>query len=94
MTAAAGVKVLPATEPGQRFYEVLHAFDKQEHPDTWAQLAASWKSVYANMERSFTSGVKVRCELCGYQHGHAIGCTNNPVDMALTAGEEVPAHQP
>ena len=24
-----------------------------------------------------------RCQLCGYQHGHAIGCRNNPVDQAL-----------
>ena len=24
-----------------------------------------------------------RCELCGYLHGHSIGCTNNPVDIAL-----------
>jgi hypothetical protein len=24
-----------------------------------------------------------RCPLCNYQHGHAIGCTNNPVDIAL-----------
>jgi hypothetical protein len=23
------------------------------------------------------------CPLCGYQHGHAIGCENNPVDIAL-----------
>ena len=26
---------------------------------------------------------KPRCELCDYQHGHAIGCDNNPVDIAL-----------
>jgi hypothetical protein len=24
-----------------------------------------------------------RCALCNYQHGHAIGCKNNPVDIAL-----------
>jgi len=24
-----------------------------------------------------------RCTLCNYQHGHAIGCKNNPVDIAL-----------
>ena len=23
------------------------------------------------------------CLLCNYQHGHAIGCKNNPVDIAL-----------
>lgn len=26
-----------------------------------------------------------RCPLCGYQHGHAIGCKNNPVDKAIAA---------
>lgn len=25
----------------------------------------------------------VRCNLCHYQHGHCIGCPNNPVDKAL-----------
>lgn len=25
----------------------------------------------------------VRCQLCNYQHGHKIGCENNPVDIAL-----------
>ncbi len=24
-----------------------------------------------------------RCELCRYDHGHSIGCENNPVDIAL-----------
>lgn len=26
-----------------------------------------------------------RCPLCNYQHGHQIGCENNPVDIALKA---------
>lgn len=30
-------------------------------------------------------GVPSRCPLCGYQHGHAIGCENNPLDIALKA---------
>lgn len=30
-------------------------------------------------------GVDSRHKLCGYQHGHAIGCENNPVDIALKA---------
>ena len=25
------------------------------------------------------------CPLCKYQHGHQIGCENNPVDIALKA---------
>jgi len=27
--------------------------------------------------------VPSRCPMCEYQHGHAIGCKNNPVDIAL-----------
>lgn len=26
-----------------------------------------------------------RCPLCRYEHGHAIGCKNNPVDKAIAA---------
>jgi len=29
--------------------------------------------------------VSLRCALCNYQHGHMIGCANNPVDKALKA---------
>jgi hypothetical protein len=87
--AAAGVKVLPATEPGQRFYEVLHAFDKQEHPDTWAQLAASWKSVYANMERSFTSGVRVSYESQGEQHGNELDSDRRTTAADRGAGADL-----
>ena len=31
---------------------------------------------------------KARCPKCEYQHGHAIGCENNPVDIALKASQE------
>ena len=31
---------------------------------------------------------KERCFLCSYQHGHAIGCANNPVDVALKKQEQ------
>jgi hypothetical protein len=30
------------------------------------------------------SALNRRCPLCNYQHGHAIGCKNNPVDIALS----------
>lgn len=29
--------------------------------------------------------VPIRCPLCEYQHGHKIGCENNPVDIAMLA---------
>lgn len=31
-----------------------------------------------------------RCDSCGYQHGHQIGCDQNPVDIALRATPAVP----
>lgn len=31
-----------------------------------------------------------RCHLCRYQHGHAIGCERNPVDIALAAAPQPP----
>ena len=35
-----------------------------------------------------------RCNLCGYQYGHCIGCENNPVDIALKAQQPTPAAIP
>jgi len=34
---------------------------------------------------------KQRCTLCNYQHGHAIGCKNNPVDIAIAKMVDQPA---
>jgi len=31
-----------------------------------------------------------RCPMCFYQHGHQIGCENNPVDIALRASAPAP----
>ena len=36
----------------------------------------------------------VRCPACSYQHGHAIGCENNPVDISLAAQAPVAARAP
>jgi hypothetical protein len=36
-----------------------------------------------------------RCALCNYQHGHAIGCKNNPVDIALAKlAQPAPVQEP
>lgn len=40
------------------------------------------------IEAMLTASQKPRCELCNYQHGHAIGCANNPVDVALKAASQ------
>ena len=31
-----------------------------------------------------------RCPMCSYQHGHQIGCENNPIDIALRASAAAP----
>ena len=31
-----------------------------------------------------------RCPMCSYQHGHQIGCENNPIDIALRAAAQEP----
>ena len=40
------------------------------------------------------SAPPTRCSLCGYQHGHCIGCENNPMDIALAAPAPALAMQP
>ena len=35
--------------------------------------------------RAMLAAAPRRCHLCDYQHGHKIGCVNNPVDIALRA---------
>jgi len=37
----------------------------------------------AVVEEALAEQPAQRCSLCNYQHGHAIGCKNNPVDIAL-----------
>ena len=50
-------------------------------PATQDSLFAMVKDARNKFEA--TSPVQ-RCPLCDYQHGHAIGCKNNPVDIALS----------
>lgn len=35
-----------------------------------------------------------RCPMCSYQHGHQIGCENNPIDIALRASAAAPKKEP
>ena len=39
-----------------------------------------------SLPSSEITGENKRCTLCNYQHGHQIGCENNPVDIALQHG--------
>jgi len=50
--------------------------------DALEKIAASSVS-YALSDLARTALENKRCLLCNYQHGHAIGCENNPVDVAL-----------
>lgn len=56
------------------------ALQAMDHPSKDAQFFA--KSVYEFLTAALEQPAQ-RCPLCNYQHGHAIGCKNNPVDIAL-----------
>lgn len=49
------------------------------------------RQAYAAIAKA--TGGDARCSLCRYEHGHAIGCDNNPVDKALTAIAKVEGQQ-
>ena len=55
--------------------------------DAWNKRA--WQAARTVPEASseiFAS----RCPMCSYQHGHQIGCENNPIDIALRAAAPEP----
>lgn len=43
----------------------------------------AWAEKKLKENPQWTDQPAQRCPLCNYQHGHAIGCKNNPVDIAL-----------
>ena len=48
------------------------------------KAGAAWqaaRTVHEGSSAIFAS----RCPMCSYQHGHQIGCENNPIDIALRA---------
>ena len=49
-----------------------------EHETLFDSIASEIDALTAALEQAAQ-----RCLLCNYQHGHAIGCKNNPVDIAL-----------
>jgi hypothetical protein len=53
---------------------VIGALFVHQHGSFAAAARAVWP---------FLVPAAARCALCAYQHGHAIGCDNNPVDIAL-----------
>ena len=53
------------------------------------KAGAAWQAARTVPETSseiFAS----RCPMCSYQHGHQIGCENNPIDIALLAAAQEP----
>lgn len=50
-------------------------------------VGASYQTIARATEQAHgITGDSKRCPLCNYQHGHQIGCKNNPVDIALQHG--------
>ncbi len=59
-------------------------FARHEGAMKWAWQAA--RTVPEASSSIFAS----RCPMCSYQHGHQIGCENNPIDIALRAATPEP----
>lgn len=89
--------------------DAAEAFGRNRAPTLPLLTDADWQAIADSSDRiipgalkaaveeriraRFASGVPVRCPLCSYQHGHAIGCANNPVDIALASGvQAAPAY--
>jgi hypothetical protein len=55
-----------------------------------------WRDALESVKRATPPAAPVqRCALCNYQHGHTIGCKNNPVDIALAkAAQPAPVQEP
>ena len=64
-----------STEPGYT--------DEYERAGTNLQWVA-WQAARKVPEAS-SAIFASRCPMCFYQHGHQIGCENNPIDIALRA---------
>ena len=65
-----------------------YADDKRlEENRTW--FTAGWQAARTVPEAS-SAIFSSRCPMCSYQHGHQIGCENNPIDIALRAAAPEP----
>ena len=63
--------------------------------DYWNDFTQSawraWQACAARTVPEASSSIFAsRCPMCSYQHGHQIGCENNPIDIALRAIAQEP----
>lgn len=52
---------------------------------TFQSLGQYRSALLAALSAAPAAPQPARCPQCNYQHGHQIGCENNPVDIALKA---------
>lgn len=72
------------THPNE--WQVYRKHGKHKRPFRMMRDGAPWGNSFATPAEAIDTarrGTTMRCPLCSYQHGHAIGCGNNPVDQAL-----------
>ena len=59
----------------------------------WEKIGGAWslyRQAAQTVPEASSSIFASRCPMCSYQHGHQIGCENNPIDIALRAAAQEP----
>ena len=81
----------------ERFAYAIAAIQAQGVPDVvqeWKSGVISAQEAMLKIASSPPAPQAKRCKVCNYQHGHQIGCENNPVDIALKALASVVQQEP
>ena len=79
-------KKLSTTGTSNEYHALLDSIASKVADDVDARFmqACAARTVPEASSSIFAS----RCPMCSYQHGHQIGCENNPIDIALRAAAQ------
>jgi len=79
-------KKLSTTGTSTEYHTMLDSIASKVADDVDARFLQAARTVPEASSSIFAS----RCPMCSYQHGHQIGCENNPIDIALRAAAPEP----
>ena len=79
-------KKLSTTGTSNEYHTMLDSIASKVADDVDARFLQAAQTVPEASSEIFAS----RCPMCSYQHGHQIGCENNPIDIALRAIAQEP----